>query len=98
MLSYFHCDTGELVVDQLLVRYGPRRSKWPKKLVKTLEKRNAALVAAINERLCYVPKEQFWPLGNAAKELITVKEGKRQWALFRGTVACYCINMSWIHW
>eukprot|EP00878_Enallax_costatus_P001838 GHUV01001996.1.p1 GENE.GHUV01001996.1~~GHUV01001996.1.p1 ORF type:complete len:1153 (+),score=396.09 GHUV01001996.1:337-3795(+) len=69
-----HMYAGELVVDQLLVRYGPRRSKWPKKLVKTLEKRNAALVAAINERLCYVPKEHFWPLGNAAKELVTGKE------------------------
>ena len=67
--------TGELVVEQLLVRYGPKRSKWPKKLLKTLEKRNAALMAAIMERLCFVPKEHFWPLGNAAKELITGKEG-----------------------
>lgn len=67
---------GELVVEQLLVHYGPRRSKWPKKLLKTLEKRNAALVAAISERLCYVPKEHFWPLGTAAKELITGKEGE----------------------
>lgn len=67
---------GELVVDQLMIRYGPRRSKWPKKLLRTLEKRNAALVAAIIERLCYVPKEHFWPLGSTAKELITGKEGK----------------------
>lgn len=67
---------GELVVDQLLARYGPKRSAWPKKLLKTLEKRNAALAAAINERLCFVPKELFWPLGNAAKELITGRDGE----------------------
>eukprot|EP00879_Flechtneria_rotunda_P022502 GHRR01023753.1.p1 GENE.GHRR01023753.1~~GHRR01023753.1.p1 ORF type:complete len:1357 (+),score=559.90 GHRR01023753.1:692-4762(+) len=69
-----HVYAGELVVEQLLHKYGPKRSAWPKKLLKTLEKRNAALVGAICERVCYVPKEHFWPLGNAAKELITGKD------------------------
>jgi hypothetical protein len=69
------CVIGELVVDQLLSKYGPKRSAWPKKLLKNLEDRNAALLAAVIERVGFVPKELFWPLGQAAKDLITNKEG-----------------------
>jgi hypothetical protein len=43
-----------------------------------LEQRNAALAAAISERVCFVPRDQFWPLGNAAKELITGVDGGDQ--------------------
>jgi hypothetical protein len=67
---------GELVVEQLLSRYGPSRSAWPKTLLRSLEQRNAALAAAISERVCFVPRDQFWPLGNAAKELITGVDGE----------------------
>lgn len=69
------CLAGELVVDQLLSKYGPKRSAWPKKLLKNLEERNAALSGAIIERVGFVPKELFWPLGLSAKELITSREG-----------------------
>ncbi|WIA41108.1 hypothetical protein OEZ86_004737 [Tetradesmus obliquus] len=65
-----HIYAGELVVEQLLSRYSPSRSAWPKKLLRSLEQRNAALAAAISERVCFVPAGVFWPLGNAAKELI----------------------------
>jgi hypothetical protein len=58
-------------VDQLLARFGPRRSAWPKKLLRHLEARNAALLDAVAERIGYVPHELFWPLGLAAKELLT---------------------------
>jgi hypothetical protein len=68
---------GELVVEQLLHRYGKKRSSWPKKLLKTLEKRNATLTAAISERVGFVPKELFWPLGNAAHDVFTGKEGQQ---------------------
>jgi hypothetical protein len=67
-------------VEQLLSRYGPSRSAWPKKLLKSLEQRNAALSAAISERVCFVPPGQFWPLGNSAKELITGVDGEEQGA------------------
>ncbi|KAF6252279.1 hypothetical protein COO60DRAFT_1704362 [Scenedesmus sp. NREL 46B-D3] len=66
-----HIYAGELVVEQLLSRYGPSRSAWPRKLLRSLEQRNAALAAAISERVCFVPRGQFWPLGNAAKDLVT---------------------------
>ncbi|KAF8062701.1 SPAC3H8.02 [Scenedesmus sp. PABB004] len=66
-----HMYAGVLVVEQLLARYGPRRGKWPKKLLRNLEARNAALLSAIGERVCFVPREHFWPLGAAAKQLIT---------------------------
>uniref|UniRef100_A0A383W189 SH3 domain-containing protein n=1 Tax=Tetradesmus obliquus TaxID=3088 RepID=A0A383W189_TETOB len=72
-----HIYAGELVVEQLLSRYGPSRSAWPKKLLRSLEQRNAALAAAISERVCFVPPGVFWPLGNAAKELITGVDGER---------------------
>lgn len=65
------------MVDQLLAKYGPRRSAWPKKLLKNLEERNAALTAAILERVGFVPKELFWPVGQAAKDLLTNKLGGR---------------------
>jgi hypothetical protein len=69
------CPAGELVVDQLLSKYGPKRSTWPNKLLRNLEGRNAALTAAIIERVGFVPKELFWPLGLAAKELMTSRAG-----------------------
>jgi len=70
------CCAGELVVDQLTAKYGSKRSAWPKKLLKNLEERNTTLTAAILERVGFVPKELFWPLGLAAKELITSREGE----------------------
>lgn len=65
----------------MLSKYGPKRSAWPKKLLKDLEERNAALVAAIIERVGFWPKELFWPLGLAAKDLVTNREGagRRRW-------------------
>ena len=70
---------GELVVDQLIARYGRKRSTWPKKVLKNLQERNAALTAAIIQRVGFVPQELFWPLGLAAKELITSREGGLGW-------------------
>jgi hypothetical protein len=68
-------------VEQLLSKYGPKRSPWPKKLLKNLEARNSALSAAIIERVGYVPKELFWPLGLAAKDVLTGRAGERRaWA------------------
>lgn len=73
-----HLPAGELVVEQLLSKYGPKRSAWPKKLLKNLEARNSALSAAIVERIGFVPKELFWPLGLAAKDVLTGKAGEAQ--------------------
>lgn len=74
--TYTHAHTGELVVDQLVSRYGPRRSAWPKKLLRNLEGRNASLTAAVIERVGFVPKELFWPIGLTGKELMTSTEGE----------------------
>lgn len=69
------------MVDQLLAKYGPKRSAWPKKLLRNLGERNAALIAAIMERVGFVPKEVFWPLGLAARDLVTNKAGECLMAL-----------------
>ena len=58
------------------MRYGPSRSKWPRKLLAMLRARNDALLCAINERVCFVPRAHFWPLGEAAKELLTGRDGE----------------------
>jgi hypothetical protein len=57
-------------VEELIGKFGPSRKAWPKPLLKTLETRNAALAAAICERVCFVPRELFWPLGEAAKQVL----------------------------
>lgn len=75
------------MVDQLLSKYGPKRSTWPKKLLKNLEARNTALTSAIIERVGFVPKELFWPLGLAAKELMTSREG---------VCAGACVCWGWV--
>lgn len=64
-----------MVVEELIAKYGRNRKKWPKKLLKTLTTRNAALCAVVCERVCFVPKELFWPLGETAKQLLTGKIG-----------------------
>ncbi|KIY92965.1 hypothetical protein MNEG_14998 [Monoraphidium neglectum] len=64
---------GEVVVQELIDRFGNRKKGWPKKLLKSLEERNAALLAAIQERVCFVPKDLFWPLGQACKDVLTGK-------------------------
>lgn len=95
---------GELVVDQLIAKYGAKRSAWPKKLLKNLEGRNAALTAAITERVGFVPAELFWPLGLTAKELITSREGvcllrrpDRVFTELSGVVLCFvCLIVAFI--
>jgi hypothetical protein len=47
---------GEVVVAELIDRFGRLKKRWPKKLLRSLEERNAALLAAISERVCFVPK------------------------------------------
>ncbi|GBF93132.1 hypothetical protein Rsub_05861 [Raphidocelis subcapitata] len=66
-----HMYGGEVVVQELIDRFGRLKKSWPKKLLRSLEERNAALIAAICERVCFVPKELFWPLGPAAKDVLT---------------------------
>jgi hypothetical protein len=47
---------GEATVLELVDRFGRLKKGWPKKLLQSLEERNAALLAAITERVCFVPK------------------------------------------
>lgn len=51
------------MVEELADRFGRLKKGWPKKLLRSLEERNAALVAAICERVCFVPKasRSLWP-------------------------------------
>jgi hypothetical protein len=49
-----------VVVQELIDRFGNRKKGWPKKLLKSLEERNAVLLAAIQERVCFVPKVRSW--------------------------------------
>jgi hypothetical protein len=41
---------------ELTDRFGRLKKGWPKKLLQSLEERNAAITAAICERVCFVPK------------------------------------------
>ncbi|KAI8462946.1 MAG: hypothetical protein J3K34DRAFT_527396 [Monoraphidium minutum] len=68
-----HMYGGEVVVQELIDRFGHRKRRWPKKLIKSVEDRSAALTAAICERVCFVPKDLFWPMGPACKDLLSGK-------------------------
>lgn len=63
-------------MEQLISKYGTKRKEWPKQLVKTLNTRNQALITAICERVCFVPKDLYFALGKKAKELLTAKQGR----------------------
>ncbi len=63
------------MVEQLIAQHGPKRKAWPKGVLKSLQDRNSALLGAICERLCFVPKDLFWPLGVRAKELVVGRQG-----------------------
>jgi len=78
---------GEVVVQELIDRFGSRKKGWPKRLLRSLEERNAALLAAICERVCFVPKDLFWPLGQAARDVLTGKYGEA-WGWWVGGVGC----------
>jgi hypothetical protein len=62
--------SAEAVVEALVRQYGRRRRAWPRAALGSLERRNRALLAAVLERVCFVPQDLFWPLGALARDVL----------------------------
>jgi hypothetical protein len=62
--------SAEVVVEALARQFGRRRRAWPRSALASLQRRNKALLAAVLERVCFVPQDSYWPLGALARDVL----------------------------
>ncbi|KAG1666846.1 hypothetical protein FOA52_009470 [Chlamydomonas sp. UWO 241] len=65
---------GEVVVRLTAAQHGRTADGWPRTALTALQRRHDALVFAVQQRVCFVPKDAFFPLGPASKRLLRPDE------------------------
>jgi len=67
---------GEIVVNSQLSVHGLAASSWPKPALQSLQRRHEWLLFMIQQRIGFVPKDVFFPLGRASRRLLRPDEPK----------------------
>ncbi len=65
-----HARAGELVVERSAASFGPAASAWPAPALASLARRHEWLLTAILQRIGFVPREQYFPLGPRSRRLL----------------------------
>jgi len=61
---------GELALSSHIATYGTNHKEWPKPALASLQRRHDWLIAMISQRVGLVPKDTFFPLGKASRQLL----------------------------
>lgn len=62
--------SGELVLATLFKQLGDKPDTWPPTIAASIDKRHAALLALVQERVCAVPRSSFLPLGPLSRAVL----------------------------
>ncbi|GAX84107.1 hypothetical protein CEUSTIGMA_g11530.t1 [Chlamydomonas eustigma] len=66
--------SGEMVVSQNAELFGRTAASWPKGAVSSLRRRHEYLIFQVLQRIGFVPKDGFYPLGPFSKRLLKPDE------------------------
>eukprot|EP00798_Chlamydomonas_sp_ICE-L_P022806 gene22806-29971_t len=71
--------SGEIMVEQLVAEHGLTEDNWPEPILESLKKRHEWLLALVNQRVCFVPREHFCPLGPNSRLLLRPGSTSAHW-------------------